>query len=183
MKPTPPRPDLLIVLARTDQHGLAELVGTVCYRYDPTREPGRHGHKPGALIRPQFTNPAGRYSRYAELYVRAALDVDGFVDGRSYCWTYEYRPGIVHLPLAQSMTTVLRHLDQQMTALARQLGAPADFGDYLARFAAALGITVFVEDAAEPQPDGTRLRWMDVDQMRAWVSQHERTPAPSKGPR
>jgi hypothetical protein len=181
LQPTRLRPDLLLVLARTDQHDVAELVGTVRYRYDPALEPSRHGLEPGAVLIPQFTNPAGRYSDYADLYVHAALDVDGYVNEGAYRVKYEYRPGVVDLHLAQSTTHVLRHLDRQMTELAQQLGAPNDFAGYLTHFAAALGITVFAEDCAKLQPNGTHWKWIDVEQMHAWVRQHERTPAPVSG--
>jgi len=176
MKPTRPRPDLLLVLARTDRHGVAELLGTVCYRYDPALESGWDKHKPGTVLSPHFTNPAGRYDPYADLHVRAALDVNSNVnDGRSYAWTYEFRPHSVDLRRAQSMATFLRRTDRQMAALAQQFGAPTDFASYLTRFAVALGITVFAANSAELPHDGTHWKWMDVDQMRAWVRHHEQT--------
>jgi len=180
MKPSRPRRDLLLVLARTDRHEFAELVGTVCYRYDPAVDRGWDKHEPGTVLSPHFTDPDGRYDRYADLHVRAALDIDGHVnEGRSYAWTTEFRPNSVDLPRAHSMATFLRRTDRQVAALAQQFGAPSDFAGYLTRFAVALGITVFAEHCAELQPDGTHWTWMDTEQMRAWVRQHERTPAPA----
>jgi hypothetical protein len=181
MKPTPARPDLLLVLARTARHGTAELFRTVCYRYDPTLATGWDKHKPGTVLSPLFTDPGGRYDQYADLHVRASVDVNNVNNGRSYAWAYEFRPITVNLPRAQSMAAFLRRTDRQMAALAQQLGSPTDFADYLARFALALGITVFAEHCAELRPDGTHWKWMDVNQMRAWVHHHERPAAAPTG--
>ena len=73
MQPTRLRLDLLLVLARTDQHDVAELVGIVRYRYDPALEPSRHGLEPGAVLIPQFTNPAGRYSEVRRKFADGCL--------------------------------------------------------------------------------------------------------------
>lgn len=122
-------------------------------------------------------DPGGRYDQYADLHVRAALDVNGNVNGgQSYAWSYDFRPYAVNLPRAQSIVTFLRRTDRQMAALAHRLGAPSDFAGYLTHFAVALGITAFAEYSTELRHDGTHWTWMDVDQMRAWVRGHERTP-------
>lgn len=51
MKSTRPRPDLLLVLARTDRHGIAELVGTVCYRPVATSSLSPRSFCPSSSVR------------------------------------------------------------------------------------------------------------------------------------
>ncbi|GIE90477.1 hypothetical protein [Actinoplanes regularis] len=184
MKPSRPHPELLLSLSRTDRHGFTELGAVICYRHQPGVTPGGSSHDPGTVLSPLFNDygdPRDRYSQYADLHVRASLDTVGDVaGGHAYGWCYEYRPHTVNLTRAQSMATFLRRTDRQMAALAHQMGTPGDFADYLTHFAVALGITRFAEYTDRIRPDGTRWRWMNADQMQAWIRRHEQpvsTPA------
>lgn len=132
MKASRPRPDLLLVLARTHQHGSTALTGQICYRHDPDLTPSWNRHEAGTVLSPLFEHADGRYDQYADLQVRALLDTTGDIsNGRSYGWSYEYRPLSVDLPRAQVMTAMLRRTSRQMAALDQQLGTPSDFGDYV----------------------------------------------------
>lgn len=176
MKPSRPRPDLLLVLARTTRHGSTELTGSICYRHDPDLASSWDRHERGTVLSPLFERADGRYDRYADLQVRALLDTSGDINGgRSYGWSYEYRPLSVDLQRAQSMTAFLRRTDQQLAALTRTLGTPGTFADYVTHFTLALGITTFAEHSSDMRADGTHWRWMDVDAMRAWINRHEQT--------
>src|SRR5690349_1066396 len=108
MKPSRPRSDLLLILARSDEHGIAELTGHVAYRYDPAIT--SHGYTdPGSVLTPSFDRPDGVYDRYADLSVCGRIDTDGVTeDGSCWGWRYEYRPRTVDLVRAQSMTAFLR---------------------------------------------------------------------------
>lgn len=173
MKPSRPRPDLLLVLARNTRHSFTVLTGTLCYRHDPDHAKPGDRHEPGTVLSPLF-EPGGRYNPYADLHVRALLDVKGDVaQGRCYGWSYGYRPHTVDLPRAQAMAGMLRRTERQLAALARQWGTPTDFGAYVSHFAAALGVTAFAEHTAVLRPDGTHWRWFDVHQMREWIRHHE----------
>ncbi|WP_432983181.1 hypothetical protein [Dactylosporangium sp. CA-233914] len=198
MKPSAPRTDLVLVLARTEQHGIAELVGTICYRYTPnidaTAPPrGRRSARrldsqgfryaaPGDLLNPHFENADGVYDRYADLCVRASIDTGGITDDRRcWGWRYEYRPLAVDLPRAESMTTMLRRIGRQLDSLDAQFGRPATFADYLTRFATALGITSYAVYSQQLRADGTHWIWLDADGMRSWIAHHE-PPVPTPWP-
>jgi hypothetical protein len=173
MKSSRPRQDLLLVLARTEQYGVAYLTAQICYRYDPTIAGRMSYAAPGDVLSPVFEHPDGTYDRYADLTARANVDTNGIGDGSSFGWRHEYRPHSVDRRRAESMTTFLRRLDRQLTALETQLGVPATFADYLAHFAAALGITRYAVPTTQLRPDGTRWISLDADGMRRWVSHHE----------
>ena len=182
MKASPPRDDLLIVLARAEEHDIAKLVGHVCYRYDPKITTGAGYANPGDVLSPMFERPDGVYDRYADLDVRARIDTGGITpDGRCWGWRHMYRPGSVELARAQSMTAVLRRLDRQLGALDTHLGQPISFGDYVARFATALGITNYAVHSPQLRPDGTHWIWLDTDGMHDWVRHHE-PPEPTPWP-
>ncbi|GAA1578707.1 hypothetical protein GCM10009827_120280 [Dactylosporangium maewongense] len=182
MQPSRPRPDLLIVLARTDEHGLAQLAGHICYRNDPTADGGSRDAEPGAVLTPSFEPPDGIHDRYADLYVRGSVDTGGVTDdGSCWGWGHEYRPRTVDLPRAQSMVAFLRRLERQLAALDTQFGAPATFADYVARFATALGISRYAVRSTKRLVDGTRWHWLDTDDMRRWVRHHE-PPEPTPWP-
>ena len=178
MKPSRPRPELLLSLSRTDRHGCTELDAVICYRYQPGLTPGGSNREPGTVLHPLFddySDPCDRFSPYADLHVRASLDTSGDVgDGRAYGWCFEYRPHAVNLAREQSMATFLRRTDRQTAALARQMGTPGDFADYVTDFAVALGITRFGEYTDQRRHDGTRWMWMDADQMQTWIRRHEK---------
>ncbi len=182
MKPSRPRPDLLIVLARSDEHGIAELTGQVCYRYDPATAGHRHYAERGAVLTPTFDNPDGVYDRYADLSVRGRVDTDGITDnGSCWGWRHEYRPLTVDLTRAQSMTVFLRRLDRQLETLDTQLGRPTCFADYVIRIATALGINRYAVRSPTTRADGTHWHWLDTDDMRRWVRHHE-PPEPTPWP-
>ena len=182
MKPSRPRPDLLLVLARAEEHGIAELAGQVCYRYDPKNAGGTGYASPGDVLSPMFERPDGVYDRYADLDVRASIDTGGITgDGRCWGWRYGYRPRTVELPRAQSMTAFLRGLGRQLEALDTQLGQPTSFADYVARFATVLGISRYAVYSPQLRPDGTHWIWLDTDGMRDWVRHHE-PPEPTPWP-
>lgn len=173
MKSSRPRPDLLLVLARNNRHGFTELIGNLCYRHDPDHAKPCDRHERGTVLSPLFES-GGRYNPYADLHVRALLNVKGDVsEGRCYGWSYGYRPLTVNLARAQTITAMLRRTQRQLAALAQQWGTPADFAAYVSHFAVALGIAAFAEHTAQMRPDGTHWRWLDVDQMRGWIRQHE----------
>ncbi|MGI5238674.1 hypothetical protein [Dactylosporangium sp. CA-139066] len=174
MKPSRPRPDLLLILDRRDEHGIAELTGHVAYRYDPATADCGYHPDPGAVLTPSFDRPDGVYARYADLSVRARVDTDGMTeDGGCWGWRYEYRPQTVDLVRAQSMTAFLRRIALQLAALDKQFGTPATYADYIARFATALGISRYAVRSPKRRIDGTRWHWLDTDSMRRWVRHHE----------
>ncbi|MFG2042214.1 hypothetical protein [Dactylosporangium sp. NPDC048998] len=181
MKPSRPRSDLLLILARSDEHGIAELAGHVAYRYDPAI--ADHGYAdPGAVLTPSFDRPDGVYDRYADLSVRGRIDTDGMTEDCScWGWRYEYRPHTVDLVRAHSMTAFLRRIARQLAALDTQFGTPAAFADYVTRFVTALGISRYAVHSPKRRVDGTRWHWLDTDGMRRWVRHHE-PPEPTPWP-
>jgi hypothetical protein len=131
-----------------------------------------------------LTSPGPDVSPLRDLVLRA----DAAPDGSLTRWRAEYSP--VHSPVdearAAAMLRVLSGLRTSLEAAGARRGPPAGFGDYLARAAAALGITdpapfaVHVPGARSPD---ARWRYLTRAELRDWLpAQARRVIAPSPGP-
>lgn len=170
-------PHLLMVLKRDDSYGSARLNAEICYRNMPGKT-FNPTHEHGAVLNPHYdpwkeTNPHGQFQN---LTVSALVDTSGDLNnGQTYGWEYSYRNVFeVKLDFAQQMFTTLRWLDGGMKKLRGERGAPGSFAEYLTNFANVIGCTQFAEYSKDLRADGTRWIWMDIDQMRSWVHNHER---------
>lgn len=171
---TKPDPNLILVLnysADNDFGGWhGNLTAVICYSNDGPI--ARTGHDPGAVLSPSWTASADLYPDYADLTVTGSLS-HAFDDWLS--WEVHYRSvSTVDLPRATAMTKTLKHVGKAMTVLQQTRGTPADFAEYLTRFAEVIGCRRYAQRADHLLPTGTHWRHLDVDGMRRWVAKQEK---------
>jgi len=156
--------------------------------------PGRAGHPPtidahpmqkrpnGSLRSPRWDpgQPAGPGSLR-----HLVLTADAAPDGTLTSWRAEYRPQeAIGQARATAMHRALARIRTSLDSAAASDGPPADFPEYLARAALALGIT-------DPAPFGVyvpglllgvpRWRYLGAAELRAWLpSQARRVSSPDR---
>lgn len=131
------------------------------------------GHDVGAVLNPSLGSRYGwdaKYGHLDRLRTSAQYDVNNPSD--IYGWDVEYANlSYIGLKEADEMAKALRRITTAMYKAESQYGYPATYGEYVSRFAAAIGCQRFGVHTPELRADGTPYRWFDASGMRRWIAE------------